>query len=203
METFEVYIEAYIEEYIEQYIQNLREQMDQSEGDDIDRVKALSLLRSSVEIENPELPKASVLIVDQENSAKVYSVSLKNVHFNLSFSLDMLLGISAISEGESRDIKTLLLVLKFISDCFNRSVMKLNLCSAFVLNILFQREKNRKISIEEDLIREFLENKSLGQDAEEVKKKVREALNELQMLRCIQCVDGKYQICEKVFSKNN
>lgn len=188
METFEVYIEEHIEKYIQAYLET------KTDGD-VDIITALSLLRSSIEIENAELPKSSVLILDQKNSGKSCSIKLKNIKFNFRYALDMLLGMCAITSNPQVNMEMVVLMLSFIRDSFNESKILLDEEKAAIIIEIFQRALNCNETTEADIVARL----DMGGKEEDV----RNALDDLEKIGCIECVEAKYHICETVFMKNS
>lgn len=85
--------ELYVNEVIGAYL-DTKEEMN-----DLDKVTVKSLFRTCIESINPELPRSSVIIKSIKNSETAYSVKLKNIKLNLSFALDMILGVDDVLEG--------------------------------------------------------------------------------------------------------
>ena len=85
--------ELYVNEEIEKYLDT------KDEMKELDTVTVKSLFRTCIESVNPELPRSSVIIKGIKNSGTSYSVKLKNIKLNLSFALDMILGIGGVIEG--------------------------------------------------------------------------------------------------------
>lgn len=95
--------ELYVNEEIEKYLDT------KDEMKELDTVTVKSLFRTCIESVNPELPRSSVIIKGIKNSGTSYSVKLKNIKLNLSFALDMILGIGGVIEGS----KLMLIFLVF------------------------------------------------------------------------------------------
>lgn len=178
-------IESYLEDIIKEYVVN------NNIDNQIDNITAISLLRSSIELENPELPKSSVIIKDLRNPNVLHSVKLKNIKFNLSFALDMVLGIDAL-RNENSKTSIILMVIKFIHDIFSEADIKIKKEKAKILIAIYKLDYNEAGVTIDKLLRFLNENHHYQMDF------IEKELKELEDIKCITCVNGRYHLIESI-----
>lgn len=176
-------LELYLEEVVEWYVNENKAIL---EG--IDDVTIISLLRSSLEIENPELPKSSVIIRDVRNKGELHSIKLKNIKFNLSFALDTILGLYTILGPEEKE-GLVLAMLKFIRDLFKEMDEKIEKKDVLVLREIYSLD---------------FDGNGVAKDKIELELKVaniEDSLERLEKLNCIVCVEQKYTVIEYIMGE--
>lgn len=71
-----------------------------TEEHDLDPVTVSSLIRGSIEVLEPEIPTASVAVIDADNLTSGISVKLKNIKVNLKFALNSIFSFKSVCDAE-------------------------------------------------------------------------------------------------------
>lgn len=159
--------------------------------DKLDPITVRSLFRSCIEPENPELPHSSIVKRDISNPEVAYSLKISNIKLNLRFALDIIIGLNSIY-NESKE-QLLILLLKVIQYFFSESKVKIDKKQTYVLYAIALLEGNGEGVLEERIIQYAQKNKK-----EDMITDIDSILKELENLKTIYLLEGKYHLCETV-----
>lgn len=180
----------YVVPEYEEITQNL-EPFIQKNG--LDLVTVESLIRGSIEVEEPELPSASIAIVDGSKLSSGASYKIKNVKVNLKFALNSILAFKSVCDQKDKNL--ILVILKTIVFLLDEMKVTFEELEARVLFCIYRLQS----ATEEDIVsyvKNSLEKNPKDDDIqiEDVSK----ALEKLEKIGTVELKDGKYSITETV-----
>lgn len=103
---------------------------------DVDTITFNSLIRGSIEILEPEIPTASVAVIDADNLTSGISVKLKNIKINLKFALNSIFSFKSVCDAEG--VWLVLAILKTIVFLLEETKVKLDANEAMVLFSIYR-----------------------------------------------------------------
>lgn len=185
--------ELYVNEEIEKYLDT------KDEMKELDTVTVKSLFRTCIESINPELPRSSVIIKGIKNPGTSYSVKLKNIKLNLSFALDMILGIGGVIEGSK--LMLIFLVLDVVRTFFSNAVVQVEKKDAYLISLIHKMGYKRGGVSKEDLV-EYIKEDSISQEMKYFEKEedLEESLRHLEDIYCITLESGLYHVTETILN---
>ena len=166
------------------------------EEHNLDRITVNSLIRGSVEVLESEMPTASKVIIDMDDFSSSMSVKLKNIKVNLSFSLSSIFSFKSICDTEG--VWLILAILKAIAFLWGEMKIQLDGIEAITLFALYRLrvantteiwEYVKKIEIDKEMVNMSLDS-------------VEEAVKNLEKIRTVKLIDGKYRMCESILIRN-
>ena len=185
--------ELYVNEVIGAYLDTKEEMKD------LDEVTVKSLFRTCIESINPELPRSSVIIKSIKNSETAYSVKLKNIKLNLSFALDMILGVGGVLEGSK--LMLIFLVLDVLRTFFSNVTEKLEEKDAYLI-YLINKIDYRKTGVSKEALAEYIKKDSSVQEKKYFEKEedLEESLKRLEDIQSIMLEGGCYHVTETILN---
>lgn len=185
--------ELYVNEVIGVYL-DTKEEMKE-----LDEVTVKSLFRTCIESINPELPHSSVIIKGIKNSKTAYSVKLKNIKLNLSFALDMILGVDGVLEGSK--LMLIFLVLDVLRTFFSNVTEKLEEKDAYLIYLIHKIDY-RKTGVSKEALVGYIKQDSINQEKKYFEKEedLEESLRRLEDIHSIMQEDGCYHVTETVLN---
>ena len=191
--------ELYVNEVIGAYL-DTKEEMKE-----LDEVTVKSLFRTCIESINPELPRSSIIIKSIKNSETAYSVKLKNIKLNLSFALDMIIGVGGVL-GESKESKEskfmlIFLVLDVLRTFFSNATEKLEEKDAYLIYLIHKMDY-RKAGVSKETLVEYIKKDSSVQEKKYFEKEedLEESLKRLEDIQSIMLEGGCYHVTETILN---
>jgi len=185
--------ELYVNEEIEKYLDT------KDEMKELDTVTVKSLFRTCIESVNPELPRSSVIIKGIKNSGTSYSVKLKNIKLNLSFALDMILGIGGVIEGSK--LMLIFLVLDVVRTFFSNAVAQVEKKDAYLISLIHKMSYKKGGVSKENLV-EYIKGDPVSQEMNYFEKSedLEESLRHLEDIYSITLEGGLYHVTETIIN---
>lgn len=106
-----------------------------SKEHDLDQITISSLIRGSIEILEPEIPTASVSVIDANNLSG-QSVKIKNIKVNLKFALNSIFSFKTVYDAKG--IWLILAVLKAVMFLVENMKIEFDKKDALVLFCLYR-----------------------------------------------------------------
>lgn len=163
-----------------------------SEEHDLDSITVSSLIRGSIEVLEPEIPTASVAVIDANNLASGISVKLKNIKVNLKFALNSIFSFKSVCDAEGKWL--ILAILNTIVFLLEEMKIELGTKEAIVLFCIYR--------LQSATLREVIEYaEKLRKDGKETDiqiEDVNNALKKLERIGTIKLENGKYYLCETI-----
>lgn len=185
--------ELYVNEVIGAYLDTKEEMKD------LDKVTVKSLFRTCIESINPELPRSSVIIKSIKNSETAYSVKLKNIKLNLSFALDMILGVDDVLEGSK--LMLIFLVLDVLRTFFSNVTEELEGKDAYLIYLIHKMDY-RKTGVSKETLAEYIKKDSSAQEKKYFEKEedLEASLKHLEDIQSIMLEGGCYYVTETILN---
>lgn len=167
------------------------------EEHNLDRITLSSMLRGSIEILEPEIPTASVAIIDADNLTSGISVKLKNIKINIKFALNSICSFKSICDAEGKWL--ILAILKTIVFLLEEMKVELGLKEAIVLFCIYRLQS----ATPEEIV-EYAEKVKQNEEGTEIQiSDVNDALNTLEKIGTIKLENGKYFLCETILIRKS
>lgn len=185
--------ELYVNEEIEAYLE-MKEEMKE-----LDEVTVKSLFRTCIESINPELPRSSVIIKGTKKSDASYSVKVKNIKLNLSFALDMILGISSVLDGKK--VMLVFLTLDVLRTFFSNVTVPVEKKDAYLISLIHKVDY-KKTGVSKEKLSEYIKKDSMLQKMKYFEKEddLEESLKRLEDISSIMLENGCYHVIETIFN---
>ncbi len=163
----------------------------------LDSVTLSSMIRGSIEVLEPEIPTASVAIIDADNLASGISVKLKNIKVNIKFALNSIFSFKSVCDAEGKWLT--LAILKTIVFLLEEMKVKLGSKEATVLFCIYrlQSATPEQINAYAKKVKESTEDTDIKIDD------VNEALRTLEKIGTIKLENGKYSLCETILIRKS
>lgn len=178
----------YIPEIYKNVIETLNSMIEKHK---LDEITVESLVRSSIEIEDPVMELVTQL---RRLNGKTYSIKLSNIKVNLKFALSAIFQLKTIVS--ERECWLVLAIIQMIVNLFAETVREVDEVSSIVLISVFRLDhgtEDRVCRYAREICPPSLKDK-LTLDS------IRESLKKLEELGCITCMDGMYIVLETVTS---
>lgn len=159
---------------------------------DLDPVMISSIIRGSIEKEEQLIQPT--LKVWRSHNGNIYTVKPSNIKINLSFALTNAFRLK--TTFSQKDIWLVLAIINLIVDMFTTAVNKIDEMSALILLAVFRLQSSEERRIIEYSKKILPQDSLLCINDESVKN----ALDNLEELKCIKLEDGKYSVIETVSS---
>lgn len=164
---------------------------------DLDSITVNSLIRGSIEVLEPEIPTASVAVIDANNLTSGISVKLKNIKVNLKFALNSIFSFKSVCDAEGKWL--ILVILKTIVFLFEEMKVELSEKEAIVLFCIYRLQSATLGEIIE-YAEKIREN---GKEADMQIEGVNDALRNLERIGTIKMENGKYFLCETILIRKS
>ena len=180
-------------DYIEREYEDIEKFLEPfAEEHELDMVTLGSLIRGSIEILEPTLPKATVTVIETENFSKATSWKINNIKFNLKSAFNSIFLFKTIPA--KNDIWLIMAIFRIILSVFDTLRVELNQQEAIVLFCVYRL---RNATCEE--INLYVEKlKVEGKKVELSKEEIKESLEKLEKIGTILLQNGKYSLVETV-----
>lgn len=164
---------------------------------DVDTITLNSLIRGSIEILEPEIPTASVAVIDADNLTSGISVKLKNIKINLKFALNSIFSFKSVCDAEG--VWLVLAILKTIVFLLEEIKVKLDANEAMVLFSIYRLQ-----SATPKEIFEYIKNLKKNEENVDIQiEDTNDAIKNLEKIKTIKLEDGKYFLCETILIRNS
>ncbi len=164
---------------------------------DLDAITLSSLIRGSIEVLEPEIPTASVAVIDADNLASGISVKLKNIKINMKFALNSIFSFKSVCDAEG--VWLVLVMLKTIVFLLEETKVKLNANEAIVLFCIYR--------LQSATLKEIVEyTKTLKKNEKNADiqiKDANDAIKNLEKIGTVKLEDGKYSLCETILIRKS
>lgn len=167
------------------------------EEHELDNVTVNSLIRGSVEVLEPEIPTASVAVIDTGDLSSAVSIKPKNIKINLKFALNSIFSFKSICD--SKGVWLVLGILKTILYFIQDMSIQLSDQETIVLFALYRLRSATSVEITAYI--DKLKETEESVDIQVVN--VEESLKVLEKIGTIQMKDGKYYVCETILIRKS
>ncbi len=168
-----------------------------SEEHALDSITVSSLIRGSIEVLEPEIPTASVAVIDANNMSSARSVKLKNIKVNLKFALNSIFSFKSVCNADG--IWLVLTILKTITFLLEEMKIELSVKEATVLFCIYRLQS---ATLEE--IIEYAEKLKGNDKKNDIQiNDVNDALKILESIGTIKLENGKYFLCETILIRKS
>lgn len=168
-----------------------------SEEHDLDSITVSSLIRGSIEVLEPEIPTASVAVIDANNLTSGISVKLKNIKVNLKFALNSIFSFKSVCDAEGKWL--ILAILNTIVFLLEEIKVELGAEEAIVLFCIYRLQS---ATLEE--IIEYVKRISCnGKEIDIQIDGIDDALKKLEKIGTIKLENGKYFLCETILIRKS
>ena len=167
------------------------------EEHELDKVTVNSLIRGSIEVLEPELPTASVAVIDTGDLASSVDIKPRNIRVNLKFALNSIFSFKPICDESGAWL--VLAILNAILSLIKDMKMDLNKEEAVVLFALYRLQRATSDEIGA-YINKLKEN---GESVDIQNSEVQDALGKLEKLKTIKLEDGKFCLCETILIRKS
>ena len=132
-------------------------------------------------------------------SETAYSVKLKNIKLNLSFALDMILGVGGVLEGSK--LMLIFLVLDVLRTFFSNVTEKLEEKDAYLIYLIHKMDY-RKTGVSKEALAEYIKKDSSVQEKKYFEKEedLEESLKRLEDIQSIMLEGGCYHVTETILN---
>lgn len=159
---------------------------------ELDPMLIASIIRGSIEIDALPMERASIIYTTPNK--KTYSTKPQNIKFNLSFALSNLFRLKSIFT--QKELWIILAIIHLIIDLFTCSRVEINETHALILLATYRLQSST-----DDRILEYAKDIKPANFNEELDlPSVRKALDFLLNIKCIQMINGKYEVIETITS---
>ena len=156
----------------------------------LDMVQVRGLIRSCIEIIEPEIEPANIAVINPDSFEGV-RVSGKTIKFNLKYALELLTAARAFTN--EKGIWCFLILLKLVVELGDQAVTQLRQEDAIVAFCCYRLQRaslNR--------IKEYLEQIKKEKNIENVVINIEEVCKNLEKCSILELVDGEYRLCEQI-----
>ena len=165
------------------------------EEHELDSITVNSMIRGSIEILEPDIPVASVVMMKENDLTSAVSVKPKNIKISLGFALDSIFSFKSVCDSEG--IFLILTLLKTILFLMGKMWITLKSDQAIVVFIIYRL----KSATPQDIIRYTKKLKNEVKEVDIAIENIDEVLDSLEEMSVIKMEDGKYILCETIFIK--
>lgn len=179
--------------YIEPEYKEIEKELDSFvQEHELDLITVKSLIRGSVEILEPEMPTASIAVIDNKELSSGISVKPKNIRVNLKFALNSIFSFKSVYDADEKWL--IFTVLKTI--VFLLEEMRVNLDDNDAI-VLFCIYRLQSATIEE--IVAYAKKLKENEDDSDIQiENISRALIKLEKIGSVKLEDGKYFLCETI-----
>lgn len=168
-----------------------------TEEHDLDSITVSSLMRGSIEVLEPEIPTASVAVIDANNLTSGISVKLKNIKVNLKFALNSIFSFKSVCDVEGRWL--ILAILKTIVFLLKEMKVEFGEKEAIVLFCIYRLQS----ATSEEIIEYAQKLRENEKEVDIQIEDVNDALKNLERIGTIKLEYGKYILCETILIRKS
>ena len=168
-----------------------------TEEHDLDPVTVSSLIRGSIEVLEPEIPTASVAVIDADNLTSGISVKLKNIKVNLKFALNSIFSFKSVCDAEGMWL--ILAILKTIVFFVEEMKVELGEKEAVVLFCIYRL----RAATSGEIIEYAEKLRKNGKEVDIQIEGVNDALKHLERIGTIKLENGKYILRETILIRKS
>lgn len=158
----------------------------------LDSILVNSIIRGAIEIDLQPIQPASKVL--RSKKGETYSIKPTNIKLNLSFALSNAFRLK--TTFSQKDVWLVLAILHLVVDLFTDATKKIDEISSLVLLATFRLQQASKNQIWDYTLKIQPKESNL----EITEELIETALKNLEDLKCISLIDGKYQVVETISS---
>lgn len=158
----------------------------------LDTITVNSLIRGSIEVLEEEIPKASIVTIDENNPTTGVSIKARNIKVNFKFAINSIFSFKPVCD--SKEIWLILTILKAMLFLLDEMKINLDANDALIVFCLYRLQKSTPEKIVE--YAKNLKENGITTDMQIVD--VQDALKKLEKIGTVKLEDGDYVLCETI-----